>query len=118
MMSSAVSMLSGGISPVITSGAAAASDFVKTGPTMAVEASTPLTFKKVRRFAEGLSLLSGILHHTGMAFLGLEMEILKPTFIGDTISVDYDSKKEELKISKKSGKPSAKKETDTDKDKN
>jgi acyl dehydratase len=41
-------------------------------------------------FAEGLSLLSGILHHTGMAFLGLEMEILKPTFIGDTISVEIE----------------------------
>ena len=41
-------------------------------------------------FAEGLSLLTGILHHTGMAFLGLEMEILKPTFIGDTISVEIE----------------------------
>ena len=39
-------------------------------------------------FAEGLTLLSGILHHTGMAFLGVEMEILKPVFIGDTLTVE------------------------------
>jgi acyl dehydratase len=38
-------------------------------------------------FAEGLTLLSGILHHTGMAFLGVEMEVLKPVFIGDTLTV-------------------------------
>lgn len=41
-------------------------------------------------FAEGLSILSGILHHTGLAFLGLEMEVKKPVFIGDTIGVDIE----------------------------
>ncbi len=41
-------------------------------------------------FAEGLSILSGILHHTGLAFLGLEMEIKKPVFIGDTIGVEIE----------------------------
>lgn len=37
--------------------------------------------------AEGLTILSGILHETGMAFLGVEMTILKPVFVGDTIGV-------------------------------
>ena len=40
--------------------------------------------------AEGLTLLSGILHGTGMAFLGVEMKILNPVFIGDTITVEID----------------------------
>jgi len=38
--------------------------------------------------AEGLAILSGILHGTGMAFLGVEMDVIKPVFIGDTISVE------------------------------
>jgi acyl dehydratase len=41
-------------------------------------------------FAEGLSILSGILHRTGMAFMSLEMQLLKPVFIGDTISVEIE----------------------------
>lgn len=41
-------------------------------------------------FAEGLSILSGILHHTGLAFLGLELDIKKPVFIGDTIGVEIE----------------------------
>jgi acyl dehydratase len=41
-------------------------------------------------YAEGLTILSGILHHTGMAFLGLEMQILKPVFVGDTIGVEIE----------------------------
>jgi acyl dehydratase len=41
-------------------------------------------------FAEGLTILSGILHHTGLAFLGLELEIKKPVFIGDTIGVEIE----------------------------
>ena len=40
--------------------------------------------------AEGLAILTGILHGTGMAFLGVEMKILKPVFIGDTITVEID----------------------------
>jgi len=41
-------------------------------------------------FAEGLTLLTGILNHTGMAFLGMELAVLKPLFIGDTISVEIE----------------------------
>jgi acyl dehydratase len=40
--------------------------------------------------AEGLTILSGILHGTGMAFLGVELEILKPVFIGDTVTVEIE----------------------------
>ena len=40
--------------------------------------------------AEGLTILSGILHGTGMAFLGVELKVIKPVFIGDTISVEID----------------------------
>lgn len=41
-------------------------------------------------YAEGLSMLSGIIHHTGMAFLGLELQIHKPVLIGDTIGVEIE----------------------------
>jgi acyl dehydratase len=41
-------------------------------------------------YAEGLSILSGIIHHTGLAFLGLELKINKPVFIGDTIGVEIE----------------------------
>lgn len=37
--------------------------------------------------AEGLTILSGILHETGIALLGVELTILKPVFIGDTLMV-------------------------------
>jgi acyl dehydratase len=37
--------------------------------------------------AEGLTILSGILHKTGMAFLGVELEVLQPVFIGDSLTV-------------------------------
>ena len=40
--------------------------------------------------AEGLTILSGLLHTTGMAFLGVEMNVLKPVFIGDTLGVRID----------------------------
>ena len=40
--------------------------------------------------AEGLTLLSGILNGTGMAFLGVEMNVMKPVFIGDTITVKVE----------------------------
>jgi acyl dehydratase len=39
--------------------------------------------------AEGLTILSGLLH-SGMAFLGVELDILKPVFIGDTLTVDIE----------------------------
>ena len=37
--------------------------------------------------ADGLSILSGIIHRTGMALLGMELDVKAPVFIGDTISV-------------------------------
>ena len=40
--------------------------------------------------AEGLTILSGILHGTGLAFLGVEIKVVKPVFIGETISVEID----------------------------
>ncbi len=38
--------------------------------------------------ADGLSILSGLIHRTGMAFLGMELDVKAPVFIGDTISVE------------------------------
>ncbi|WP_319406811.1 MaoC/PaaZ C-terminal domain-containing protein [uncultured Desulfosarcina sp.] len=40
--------------------------------------------------AEGLTILSGILHGTGLAFLGVDLKVIKPVFIGETIKVDID----------------------------
>ena len=40
--------------------------------------------------AEGLTILSGILHGTGIAFLGVELKVLKPVFIGDTLQVEIE----------------------------
>lgn len=40
--------------------------------------------------AEGLTILSGILHGTGIAFLGVELKVLKPVFIGDTLRVEIE----------------------------
>jgi acyl dehydratase len=37
--------------------------------------------------AEGLTILSGIFHATGLAFLGVELTILKPVFIGNSVTV-------------------------------
>ncbi len=49
--------------------------------------------------ADGLFILSGIIHRTGIAFLGMELDVKAPVFIGDTISVDIEvlSKKETKK---------------------
>ena len=41
--------------------------------------------------ADGLSILSGIIHRTGMALLGMEMNVKAPVFIGDTISVEIEA---------------------------
>lgn len=41
-------------------------------------------------FAEGLVLHSGILRGRGIAFLGMEMKIKRPVFIGDTIYVEVN----------------------------
>ena len=38
--------------------------------------------------SEGLTILSGILHGTGMAFLEVKLKVLKPVFIDDTITVE------------------------------
>ena len=40
--------------------------------------------------SEGLTILSGILHGTGLAFLGVELKVSKPVFIGETISVEIE----------------------------
>ena len=40
--------------------------------------------------AEGLTILSGILHGTGLAFLGVELTVRRPVFINDTIDVRID----------------------------
>ena len=60
-----------------------------------VESETPLK-KRIApgaltfSISEGLAILSGILYKTGMAFLGVEMEVLKPVFIGDTLTVEIE----------------------------
>jgi len=41
-------------------------------------------------FAEGLTVLSGLLHRTGIAFLGVEINIPRPVFVGDTITVEAE----------------------------
>jgi acyl dehydratase len=40
--------------------------------------------------ADGLTILSGILHGTGIAFLGVDLKVLKPVFIGDTLQVQIE----------------------------
>jgi len=40
--------------------------------------------------SEGLTILSGILHGTGLAFLGVELKVVRPVFIGDTVGVKID----------------------------
>jgi acyl dehydratase len=40
--------------------------------------------------AEGLTMLSRVLHGTGIAFLGVALKVLKPVFIGDTIHVQVE----------------------------
>ena len=40
--------------------------------------------------SEGLTLLSGILHGTGLAFLGVELKVVRPVFIGETIGVEIE----------------------------
>ena len=40
--------------------------------------------------AEGLTILSGILHGTGLAFLGVELKVIRPVFIGETIHVSIE----------------------------
>ncbi|MGD9878430.1 MaoC family dehydratase, partial [Desulfococcus sp.] len=61
-------------------------DFVKTDtPYEKPIVPGALTFS----VAEGLTILSGLLH-SGMAFLGVELEVRKPVFIGDTLTVEIE----------------------------
>jgi acyl dehydratase len=41
-------------------------------------------------YAEGLTVLSGLHRDRGMALLGLELQILKPVFIGNTSGVEIE----------------------------
>lgn len=41
-------------------------------------------------FAEGLTIQTGILHGTGMAFLGTTIKVLGPTFCNDTIRCEIE----------------------------
>jgi acyl dehydratase len=38
-------------------------------------------------YAEGLVMQSGVIHGTGMAFLGSTLDVKAPVFVGDTITV-------------------------------
>lgn len=38
-------------------------------------------------FAEGLVLQTNVMHGTGLAFLGLDLEVVAPVHVGDTIEV-------------------------------
>ena len=61
-------------------------DFVKTQtPYKKPIVPGALTFS----VAEGLTILSGLIH-SGIAFLGVELDILKPVFIGDTVAVSIE----------------------------
>jgi acyl dehydratase len=41
-------------------------------------------------FAEGLTVLAGLFHNTGIAFLGVEINIPRPVCVDDTISVEIE----------------------------
>ena len=60
-----------------------------------VESETP--FKKriapgalTFSISEGLAILSGILYKTGMAFLGVELEVQKPVFSGEPLTFEIE----------------------------
>lgn len=40
-------------------------------------------------FAEGLTIVDTV-QHTGLAFLGMELDVSNPTFVGDTIRVELE----------------------------
>ena len=48
----------------------------------------PILGSQTFSYAEGLVIGSGILHTTGIAYLGGELKALKPVYVGDTIRVD------------------------------
>jgi len=41
-------------------------------------------------FAEGLVIQTGVIHGTGLAFLGAELRVLAPVYVGDTIHVEVE----------------------------
>lgn len=41
-------------------------------------------------FAEGLVIQTGVIHGTGMAFLGTELRVVAPVYVGDTIDVEVE----------------------------
>jgi len=54
----------------------------------------------VYSFAEGL-LIQATMQHTGFAFLGMELEVMKPVFAGDTIHVECEVIEARLSKSRK-----------------
>jgi acyl dehydratase len=40
--------------------------------------------------AEGLILQSNIIHGTGIAFLGMDLDVKNPVYVGDTIHADWE----------------------------
>jgi acyl dehydratase len=40
--------------------------------------------------AEGLTILSGLIHGTGLALLGVELAVIKPAYVGDTLKVEIE----------------------------
>lgn len=41
-------------------------------------------------FAEGLVIQTGVIHGTGLAFLGADLRVAAPVYVGDTIEVDVE----------------------------
>lgn len=41
-------------------------------------------------FAEGLVIQTGVIHRTGLAFLGTELRVVAPVYVGDTIDVEVE----------------------------
>jgi acyl dehydratase len=40
--------------------------------------------------AEGLLLQTHVLHGTGLAFLGMQLDVKKPVFVGDTVYATHE----------------------------
>lgn len=41
-------------------------------------------------FAEGLVIQTGVIHGTGLAFLGTDLRVVAPVYVGDTIDVTVE----------------------------
>lgn len=41
-------------------------------------------------FAEGLVIQTGVIHGTGLAFLGTDLRVVAPVYVGDTIDVEVE----------------------------